>query len=142
MGMQQIISDFFDSSLRVEKVIHLGTMCMDDIWPTAAMDAFEDDAEEVWEALGSLAPDEASTEEWGEALRCMRKLGFLVQFATPMPRDFSDDGGYSFSWGHYTTQWIYDDSFESACARALKWQEEFIKASREAQVSKPSSLGD
>mgnify|MGYP000867274884 CR=1 FL=1 len=132
MEMRKIISDFFDSSIRVEKLIHLGTMCMDDVWPEIASEAFEEDAEDVWEALEHLEPDDACKEEWSETLRCIRKLGFLVQFATPVPYGFSGNG-YSCSWGQYTTQWIYGDSFELACARALKWQEEFIEASRAAQ---------
>lgn len=143
--MKQTINDFFDSAIRAEKILHLGTMCMDDSWPDIASKAFEDDPDDVWAALGLAEPDEISQEEWGEAIRDARKLGFLVQFATPVPDRFYD-GGYTFSWGHYTLHWIYDESFENACVRALKWQEEFVERRRNlatnAQQDNPRPCGD
>lgn len=63
MNMQKIVSEFFDNSIRVEKLIHLGTMCMDDsAWPSIARDAFEDDAEDVWQALGLEEPEIEDTD--------------------------------------------------------------------------------
>lgn len=130
MKMQQIISEFYDSSVRVEKVLHLGTMCMDDAWPDIAQETFEDDAD-IWTALGMAEPELESDdpEGWSETIRDARKLGFLIQFATPVPDRFYE-GGFSFSWGWYTTRWIYDESFESACEQAMKWQKEFIEIRR------------
>lgn len=140
--MKQIISEFFDSSIRVEKVIHIGTMCMDSAWPDIARKAFEYDPTDVWAALGLQEPEIEDSDEWGEVLREGRKLGYLIQFATPIPDDFYD-GGYSFSWGWYTTHWIYDDSFESACAKALKWQDEFIERRRaKAEENQPLKCRD
>lgn len=143
--MKQTINDFVDSAIRAEKILHLGTMCMDDSWPDIASESFEDDPDEVWAALGVAEPDEASEEEWAEAIRDARKLGFLVQFATPVPDHFYDSG-HSFSWGCYTLHWIYDESFENACVRALKWQEEYIKQMRAKAVEdrklKPQAKGD
>ncbi len=142
MDMQQIIGDLFDSALRVEKLIHIGTMCMDDSWPDIASESFEEDFNDVWAAMGISEPDESCESEWSEALRDARKLGFLVQFATPVPDRFYDGGSYSFSWAFYTLHWIYDDSLESACVRALEWKEEFIEKKRaNALKTNPLSLG-
>ena len=133
MDIKQIIGEFFDSAIRVESVIHLGTMCMDDAWPDIAREAFEDDADDVWLALGTDEPEEEDREAWREAIRDARKLGFLIKFATPIPENFYE-GGHSFSWGYYTTHWIYDDCFESACEKAIKWQEEFVEKMREKEA--------
>ena len=143
MKSRKIIHEFFERAIRVEKVIHIGTMCMDDAWPDIAAEAFEDE-EGVWAALGIEKPDDVSTEAWSEALQDACKLGFLVQFATPVPEGFYE-GGYSFSWGCYSTQWIYGESFESACNKAKKWQAEFIKKRHakemEEQKQSPKSGG-
>lgn len=132
MKMREIINEFFDNAIRVEKVIHIGTMCMDDAWPDIAAEAFEDE-EGVWAALGVEEPDDVSTEAWSEAIRDACKLGFLVQFATPVPEGFYEDG-YSFSWSWYSTQWIYGESFESARSEAMKWQVEFIEKRRAKEM--------
>lgn len=143
MQMKQIANEFFDRSIRVEKLLHLGTMCMGDAWAATAQEAFEDDAD-IWAALGMAEPEPErdGPEAWGEAICDARKLGFLVQFATPMPDRFYEDG-FSFSWGWYTTHWIYDESFETACEKALKWQEEFIERRRAKALEekKQSSKG-
>ena len=135
--MKQTINDFFDSAIRAEKILHLGTMCMDDSWPDIASESFEDDPDEVWAALGVAEPDEASEEEWAEAIRDARKLGFVVQFATPVPDHFCFPGAL---------HWIYDESFENACVRALKWQEEYIEQKRAEAVEdrklNPKAKGD
>lgn len=130
MEMKKITSEFFDCSIRVEKLVHLGTMCMGDAWADIAQEVFEDDAD-IWPALGMAEPELESDdpEAWGEAILDARKLGFLVQFATPIPDRFYEDG-FTFSWGRYSTHWIYDESFKTACEKALKWQKEFIEQRR------------
>ena len=85
------------------------------------------DAEDGW------FPD---LEQWEieETLTQNGKLGWLVEFATPVPRDFYESGdsrGYSFSWGHYRLTWFYGETFEACCQQAITWQAEFIKACRE-----------
>lgn len=130
MKTQTIISEFFDRSIRVEKLIHIGTMCMDEwAWPSIARDAFEDDAEDVWEALGLEEPEIQDTSEWCEVLVDCRKVGFLIEFATPIPWEFSENS-WSSPWSCYHTKWIYGDTFEEACEKALEWQEEFIESKR------------
>ena len=144
MDTKQIISELFDSSVRVEKVIHIGTMCMDSAWSDIAHEAFEDNPDEVWTAIGLQEPQIEDVDEWGETLREGRKIGFLIQFATPVPYSFYD-GGFSFSWGWYTTCWIYDDSFDRACEKSLKWQEDFVekrRAKAEEETNQPPKGGD
>ena len=132
MQILEISNEFFNQSIRIEQIIHIGTMCMDDAWPEIAKEAFE--REEVWVAIGIEEPDDVSTEAWGEAIRDACKLGFLVQFATPVPENFYERG-YSFSWGWYSTKWIYDESFESACKKAMEWRDEFVEKRRAKEMT-------
>ena len=129
MDMQKISSEFFDRSIRVETLIHIGTMCVSDSWPSVAQDAFEESNEDVWQAIGIEEPHYSDADSWSEALIDARKTGYLVQFATPIPRDFYEDG-FSFSWGFYTLEWIYAETLEEACVKAIAWQEEFIEKKR------------
>jgi hypothetical protein len=138
MELRQIISEFFDHSIRAESVLHLGTMCMDDAWPSIASDAFEFDCEEVWQAIGIADPESDETEELSEYLRDSRKFGFLIQFATPVPQQFYENG-HSFSWSSYTTKWIYDEVFSEACRKAIEWNAKYIE---EARTKAESSNGE
>lgn len=133
--MESIRNQFFDNDIRPEKVIHLGTMCLGEDWPDISEDAFDDDRDEILNALGlaSAGDDDDLPEElWelGQLLESRAKLGWLVLFATPVPRTFSENG-YSFSWGHYATQWIYGESFEDCCVKAVKWHAEFVEGRRQ-----------
>lgn len=131
MKMPEIIRAFFDSTIRVETLIHIGTMCMDHAWPRIAEEAFEDDYEDIWKAIGIEPPEDEDRELISVYLVDNCKKGFLVQFATPMPDRFNE-GGFSFSWSWYTTHWIYDETYEGACKKALAWQREFIEQKRKA----------
>ncbi|MFQ2235051.1 hypothetical protein ACK32R_04980 [Aeromonas dhakensis] len=140
MTMHEIREEFFNAPLRPEVIIHLGTQCLDDTaWPSQASDAFSDDAEQVWEAIGISPPDEDAEQKWAieSHLRRHKKWGFLVQFATPIPLNFDQNGeGHSFSWGYYRLQWIYADSFELACEAAIKWQADYIAKMQEDHKAK------
>ena len=132
MSITEIRQNFFDNSIRPEQIIHLGTQCIEEYsWPDCTRDAFFDDPKIIWEAIGVEPPEEAD-EMWAveEHLRNHSKLGFLVEFATPIPSKFIGTS-FSCSWGMYSTKWIYADSFEAACVEAVKWRDEFIAAKRE-----------
>jgi hypothetical protein len=132
MNMNKIRENFFDNCIRPEAIIHLGTQCLDNnSWPDVAKDAFQDDFENVWEAIGIDPPaeDVDDIEIIEEHLRHNKKYGFLVQFATPVPTDIKENC-YSLSWGYYTTQWIYADTYESACEKAVQWQADYINGKR------------
>lgn len=132
--MESIRDQFFNKDIRPEKVIHLGTMCLGEDWPDISKEAFDYDRDEILNALGlpfAEDDDEIPEDFWefDQLLSSRGKLGWLVLFATPVPRNFSESG-YSFSWGHYATQWIYGESFEDCCQQSIKWQAEFIEQRR------------
>lgn len=48
------------------------------------------------------------------------KLGFLVQFATPVMTPWGD-GANSYSWGHCNTGWVYGETLAQATKKGLQW---------------------
>lgn len=137
--MNEIREAFFDNAIRAEVVLHLGTQCWDNsAWPEAAKEAFEYDQESVWKAIGIEPPADGEEETWAieEHLRNHKIFGFLVKFATPIPDDIALNS-YSFSWGYYTTEWIYADTYKAACEKAVTWQAEYLAQLRAAAVASP-----
>jgi len=59
------------------------------------------------------------------------KSGFLVKFATPVPQNIKD-GSHSMSWGYYAAKWIYADTYQEACEKALAWRCQFVESKRQA----------
>lgn len=125
---------FFDNSIRPEQIIHLGTQCVHDFdeWESDLSDLFADYLEDICEAIG-IEPTEELDDDMTNLpsfLVDSGKPGFLVRFATPVPKQFYSSGGYSWSWGHYTTKYIYGDTYEEACKKAMKWQADYIATKR------------
>lgn len=129
---RKIADEFFDENIRIEKII----------WLAGNMDEPSDDLCEFLEfaekdELAALFGIKITKEmqdrsELLSALARACKCGFLVEVATPVPRDFHGDSGFSFSWGHLTTHWIYtealDADFASIC---IAWKETQIAYYRE-----------
>ncbi|MDY0164638.1 hypothetical protein [Desulfobotulus sp.] len=136
MTSKQIAGEFEGRSLRAETIIHIGSMLAGE-WPESAKDAFSYDWDDVFLDLGLKNEAEVGL-EWNEYEEISQflwdngKSGFLVQFATPIPENFTARG-HSGSWGYYTTKWIYAETYEDACAAAMKWQDEYIEKKRKQQ---------
>lgn len=130
----------FDASVRVEKMFWVAGVC------AQAPDDFEEFVEEdladeadiiaefPW--LAAMLEDGAKAED----ILCefaFRKLdGLFVQLATPIPRDFIEDGkGYSFSWGYYRTKWFFCRSLDEIVGKAIPWQESVVAKAREKQAA-------
>ena len=121
----------FDSTIRAEMIIHIGCQMIDDALPSYVRDVFNDCGDEVWEALGLSAPDEgesANELELSDYLCDNRKQGYLVQFATPVPKNFNEGQTmWSVSWGHFALGWVYGNSMQECCEKALEWRKTFIR---------------
>jgi hypothetical protein len=137
MNMTEIINEFFENNIQPEQILHLGTMCYDrERWTDAAEEAFQQDYEDVFEAIGISHPEEYGDDgELWQLLRRNNKRGFLVQFATPNI-EFLPNDSFVFSWGYYQTKWIYAETYEQACVQAIEWakkeyqtaQDEFLES--------------
>jgi hypothetical protein len=133
MNFREMQELFFDNSIRPDEIIHLGLQCIDEYsWPDAATEAFEDDFDQVWDAIGLSPPGDNEDEKWAIADHLLHnnKHGFLIKFATPVPISFSENGYSTNGWGYYTTKWIYADSFDEACEEAMRWHQEYIDKKR------------
>ncbi len=127
------LSDMFDSSVRVSRIIHLRSMFVDTpengVWRL-----FEDEFEDILEAMDVKPPKEAMGDiaELGAVfLRRDEFAGLLVRFDTPVPRNVKEKGGYSCGWNMYHSKWFYCDTLQEACEKALVWQEAIVKEAYE-----------
>jgi hypothetical protein len=117
-------------NLRIEQVVDLasllGTDSMEDVrWPDQFDDiesSLDNDRSFFGKAQELLPALRASEEAW-EVSECLREAGFLgllVRCATPI-REYSSETSWRSGWGHYTTCWVYGNTFEDAWADAMLW---------------------
>ncbi|PHS64371.1 MAG: hypothetical protein COB09_08330 [Thalassobium sp.] len=137
MNMKEISTEFFDNSIRAELIVNIPSMLSDeDSPPDIIADNVYDDLDRTCAAMGIKPPSIHDIDDLGfwfsDLARRKGFNGFLVQFATPIPTNIRQDGGFSFSWGYYTTQWIYGDTYEEACAKAVEWAAGFVSEKRAA----------
>ena len=125
--MKAIFEKFFDESIRIERVIFLAGALGDGALSDDLHDFFDEEVETIERALGRV-PDWIDLDgssrriadgvfEW---LTDAGKLGFLVQFATPV-MEKTGEKSRTYSWGYYSTYWVYGDSFDEAIALGVAW---------------------
>jgi hypothetical protein len=84
-------------------------------FPESVFDSLEsDDNQEIAEAFSEWAIE-------------TDHLGFVVQIATPVMTPRGEDSN-SYSWGYYSTRWVYADTFDGAVDAGLLWVDERRKA--------------
>jgi hypothetical protein len=157
--MNKVSEAFFEADIRAEQVINLSMVVghWDQALPDAFNDFFDDyiagavpddgDLKELIQTLPSIAEifQDAEFECWGtgDLARWFCEhghFGQLIQLATPVRFDFSEDGAcFCTSWGHYHTTWIYADNDQAAVAAALAWKDAMAEADKAAAQSKPAT---
>lgn len=127
--MNETFEKLEQATARIERIIYLaGAMAAIDRFPDDLNDFLNDeDDDTIAECFGEtpdwvdlpLRGDESAVWvcEW---LRDAGKFGFLVQFATPVMKPYSPTGR-TFSWGYYSTKWIYAETVEEAIDKGLAW---------------------
>lgn len=139
--MKEVMIDMmFENNIRAEAIIHIPTMLAQDYWPDIAREAFmEDEPDRIWEEIGIEPPYDLDDEGLiFEHLTDNRKFGYLVKFATPVPQDI-EAYSHRLSWGYYSMKWIYAESYEQACEKALDWRQEFIDRKRKKALEEKSN---
>lgn len=140
--MKQIFEKLNDVTSRVEKMIFLaGAMAATDVFSDDLNEFFEEEEKTIEECLGEI-PDWVDLDERGYArsenifewLTNARKFGFLVQFATPVMKP-TGESSRTFSWGYYSTKWIYADTIDEAIDKGLGWVAK-RRADEDAKVGK------
>lgn len=133
----------FDSTARVEMMWWLpGIACQP---PQEFKDFIENDLPDEKELLKQLPwikkfldqkDWQLRAEEWPAEFHRKGCDGYLVQLATPIPKGFSEDGrSWSYSWGHYQTQWFYFDTLDELVQRAEQFAKD-VQARERAKSKK------
>lgn len=127
---------FFDNSLRVENMIWLPGAIADQEALSEAFENFVNDDmpsnvdRPVYAQLPALQQfagmdDLPEPEDVAEVL--LNTPGFLFQLARPVYR-YRDGKMAEFSWGYYHTEWLYAETIEQICERAIeqvtRWEEQ------------------
>jgi hypothetical protein len=128
MNHQHIFNLFSVDEWRVESMIYLaGSLAcysvpgeLENFFSNADPDDIKKIFPDVPDAVAEVG---SSVETFAEWLRDTGKLGFLVQYATPVMTKTSKDSA-DFSWGHYYTQWIYMDKISGIIPNGYKWRKE------------------
>jgi hypothetical protein len=77
-------------------------------------------------------------EELASRFAFNRRNGFLAKIATPVTSNHKDRG-YTFSWGHYRTNWIYAETIDDLTNQAVAWAEAEHEKDRVAETEKQNA---
>jgi len=125
--MKAILEKLMDASARFEQVIFLpGALAAGDAMSDDLTEFFDyEDIETIESSLGKI-PSWVNLDDTNDIcnwLSTYELLGFLVKFATPVMSP-SGNGSRSFSWGYYSTKWIYAETIDAAVENGLAWVKE------------------
>ncbi len=122
MDHTDIYKKFSEANVRIEKIFHLGSMCIGGCIPKVLKLSMSEYMDEVTDADDvDVKSKITDIETLIDFLKEKKRLGFLLHVATPVP-DFSNDSKKpSLNWDHYSTEWIYSETFEEAAEVAIKW---------------------
>ena len=132
----EIIGTLNEELIRIENVFHMPLVTACDTAPDGLWDFFEDDREKVMSEMGfqdiAIYEDIDDACELVEVLEEHKKGGVLVQFSTPVLREFELDNkgkisSCSFSWSYTHLNFAYGENLEESLRRAIYLQEKFIK---------------
>lgn len=126
-----LMQQMFDKTVRIENMTLLaGVLCdLESVGegPEEFLSRMEpEDVKDCFPGMPSEYVEEFCDGQYEAGLEWLlnkRKMGFLIQFATPVMEPVTG-GGRSFSWGLYRTKCVYADTLEDAVAQALKWADD------------------
>lgn len=127
LSNKEIAEKLDSATARIESLLHLGGMATDTTAiPEPLREMLDDHSEEELKVIFPGIPDwlleslaEYDHSDFVEWANRHNKLGFLVQFATPVIQ--GDSSCRTYSWGHYSTCWIYAETLAEAVEHGLKW---------------------
>jgi hypothetical protein len=78
------------------------------------------------------------TDEFVEYVIDKNLTGLLVNVATPVREYFEgeDSNSYSFSWGHYSTEWLYGEDLAALLPKIEAWIKERSEEDRRKSARK------
>lgn len=130
MNIAEIKEQFEDHDMRCGEMHPLFMTPLTALYGRLSEIILDDYHFETVEALGITEEERYlldSRDDLEELLYAKKLDGFLACFAKPVAKPFGDNGGYSSSWGHYRTQWLYADSIPELAQKAIKWAAEVFE---------------
>jgi hypothetical protein len=134
----QLLQRMQDACARVESMVLIAAALSDAARvPEALEDFLDEEIDDVERTFGRSLPPSlrkclGNAGQRGDAFQEWAvdndMLGFLVKVATPVME--WDATGASFSWGYYTTRWVYGETMETAIEAGLSWVEQQRKEER------------
>src|SRR5690348_9547716 len=125
MDHTDIYKKFNEANVRIEKIFHLGSMCIQGCIPETLKLSMSEYMDEVIDKNDADVKSKiTNAETLIDFLKEKKRLGFLLHVATPIPDFGNGNKTPSLTWTKYTTEWIYAESFEEAAELAIKWAEE------------------
>jgi len=122
MKPTEIYKKFNEANVRVEKIFHLGSMCIHGCVPETlklTMNEYMDEVTDIDDI--DVKSKITDVETLIDFLIEKERLGFLLHVATPIPDFVKNCKTPSITWDKYTTEWIYAETFEEAAEVAIKW---------------------
>lgn len=130
---EETIHIFFEENVRCENLYPL-FMCISDELPSGLKDVLEGELKPCNllgledEFIEPLVGQWSFSQEVAERLRVNNKIGFLAEFATPIPHSFSKDGtSWSDSWGFYKKEWFYADDLADLQNQVVAWAKKYFE---------------
>ncbi len=122
---KEILQELDAATARIETLLHIGGMAADVVTLPECLKEMlgEQSNEELFELFPGIPEDlleGIDVEEYAEFTEWLARnaqLGFLVQFATPVRRGVAN----VYSWGYYSTKWVYAETLKEAVELGLKW---------------------
>lgn len=137
MTHTEIHEALFENTIRFERVIYLaGALSQPDSLQDDLRELLdEEDDETVSQAIPgfplSLRDDEDCFLEFAaEWLLDNQRLGFLVKAATPVMTYHKGSKSSHFSWGYYSTKWVYGETMDEVVANVISWADECREAEK------------
>lgn len=134
MEHRAIAKTFYLSNIRVDALVHLATSGTQGALHNTVEDHFKNEWDEIWAAIGLKAPEDEDADAIACTLVDHNHLGFLVNVATPVPKNITETG-YSYSWSNYTSKWFYGEDLEAVYETAMEWQAEYMAKQRAKQIA-------
>lgn len=125
MNNDKLTDLLYNNNVSFEHILHIGASLSDDSFPENN-NVFDDHHTEICELLGIKEED---VDEWGleEILSNTSKKGFVGVVKTPVPKNVGSDGSYVCSWGDCALGYVYAETFEGLCKKAVKWAVKYEK---------------
>ena len=123
MTHEEFATRLTDSTVRIHSLYWLAACNDGETLPEQIVEEFAED--DCWcEAFSEDLPGGIESEaELADLLFDRRLFGFLAKVETPFPISASSHTSFTFSWGMFTSTWVYSETLEELAQKATEWAE-------------------